>query len=91
MHARGLQMVQKGVQKGVLRRVGEVKDSKIVEQLADELFALVETAQGYAFISDGEFFGMSKSEFFARVRGRLKWSEKVNRLIRSFLRKYGEI
>ena len=61
-----------------------------VDKLADELFKLVEAAQGFAFISDGEGAGMNRSQFFARVRGRLRWTRKSDRLIKKFLMKYGE-
>jgi hypothetical protein len=62
-----------------------------VERLSDELFILVEKAQGFAFISDSEGAGMTQAQFFERVRGRLNWSEKSCELIRKFLKKYGEL
>ena len=67
------------------------KTAPSVEELNDELFALVEEAQGHAFISDGEGGKMNQEEFFERVRGRLMWSEKSCALIRRFLRKYAQL
>lgn len=63
---------------------------RTVEQLADELFTAVQGAQGYAFISDGEHFPKIE-QFFERIRGRLAWSQESCRIIRSFLKKYGEM
>jgi hypothetical protein len=59
-----------------------------VEKLNDELFTLVQESQGYAFISDGEGGGMTREQFFERIRGRLAWSVKSSNLIRKFLKKH---
>lgn len=61
-----------------------------VEKLTDELFNLVEEAQGHAFFSDGETFETT-AEFFERVRGRLKWNDVASKVIRSFLRKHKQL
>ena len=61
-----------------------------VEKLVDELFAVIQTAQGYSFCSDGETFA-SVPDFFARIRGRLKWSEEATKIMRSFLRKHDQL
>lgn len=58
-----------------------------VEELADELFAAVQKAQGHAFVSDGETFA-TKKEFFERIRGRLEWSMAASRRMRVFLKKH---
>lgn len=38
--------------------------SEYVEALSDELFKLVEEAQGFAFVSDAEGAGMTEEQFF---------------------------
>jgi len=68
-----------------------MKRKPSVELLADELFRRVEKAQGFAFISDAEGAGMTRQQFFERVRGRLAWSVKSCQGITNFLRKYGEL
>lgn len=60
-----------------------------VARLVDELFGAVQGAQGYAHVSDGETF-TNVPDFFARIRGRLRWSEEATRLIRDFLKKYDQ-
>lgn len=60
------------------------------EKLAAELFAVVEHAQGHAFISDAESPNATHEEFFSRVRGRLAWTMESARILRKFLRKYGQ-
>ena len=62
-----------------------------VDELADELFLAVEKAQGFAFISDGEGAGMTRRQFFKRVRGRLDWSRRASREIAKFLRRHGQL
>lgn len=59
--------------------------------LADELFHLVQTSQGMGFISDGEGAGMSRDQFFNRIRGRLEWEKKSVKLITRFLKKHKEL
>lgn len=61
-----------------------------VEKLVDELFGMVHTAQGYAFCSDGETFA-SVPDFFARIRGRLKWSQEASRLMHRFLKAHDQL
>ena len=61
-----------------------------VEKLVDELFSAIQTAQGYSFCSDGETFN-SVPDFFARIRGRLKWSEEATKIMRNFLRNHGQL
>lgn len=68
----------------------EERKADEVRRLADELFQAVEKAQGFAFISDGEGAGMTKKEFFERIRGRLDWSHKATDEIKKFLKKYGQ-
>ncbi len=58
-----------------------------VEKLADELFGLVQTDQGYFYVSDGEYF-LTKDAFFERVRGRLKHGRKAVKNMAAFLQKY---
>lgn len=65
--------------------------SEYVEALSDELFKLVEEAQGFAFVSDAEGAGMTEEQFFERVRGRLAWSEESCRLLRQFLRGHKQL
>lgn len=64
-------------------------DRAAVELLAVELFAEVQTDQGYFFVSDGESFPTT-AEFFQRVRGRLKYGERAVRKMRAFLKRHGE-
>lgn len=61
-----------------------------VAVLADELFTEIETAQGYAFVSDGETFP-TKAQFFARVRGRLEYQKAGVEIMRKFLRKHKQL
>jgi hypothetical protein len=49
----------------------------------------VQKAQGYAFVSDGETFD-NVPDFFARIRGRLRWSQESTRLMLAFLKKYDQ-
>lgn len=63
-----------------------------VERLAAELFKAVESAQGFAYVSDGEAHaGTVESEFFRRTRGRLEWSKEVTLKLREFLKKHGQL
>lgn len=66
------------------------KAKETVQQLAEEIFGLVENDQGKAFISDGIEACKSRRELFAVVRGSLKHSRIVVKKTRAFLRKYGE-
>lgn len=69
---------------------GTVKERPSVPALLDELFRSVETAQGHGFFSDGEAHGFTHQQFFEQVRSRLDWNREAVRIIRKFLRKYGE-
>lgn len=60
-----------------------------IDRLVDELFSAIQTAQGYSFCSDGETFA-SVPDFFARIRGRLRWSEEATQVMRAFLKKYDQ-
>lgn len=60
-----------------------------VAELVDELFSEIQMAQGYAHFSDGAP-PWSHPEFFARVRGQLRWSEKATKIMRTFLKKYDQ-
>lgn len=70
---------------------GTVKARPSVPALLDELFANVQEAQGHGFISDGEAHGFTHKQFFEQVRIRLSWNAEAVRIIRKFLRKYGEL
>jgi hypothetical protein len=65
-------------------------ENENVARLVDELFTAVQQAQGFAFCSDGETFD-SIPEFFARIRGRLKWNDEASKIIRAFLRKHSQL
>jgi hypothetical protein len=67
-----------------------IKENPAVERLNDELWQKIEKAEGYAFVSDGEAF-KTETEFFARMRGRLKWQRKTVKIMEAFLRKHGEL
>lgn len=69
----------------------EERKADEVRRLADELFRAVEKSQGFAFISDGEGAGMTKQQFFERIRGRLDWSHKATEEIKKFLKKYQQL
>ena len=66
-------------------------EAMIMEEFAAELFAKVEQAQGFFFVSDGEGQGMRRDEFFDRIRGRLEWGRKAVRQMRAFLAKHEEL
>lgn len=61
-----------------------------VEDLGAELFDLVQNAQGRGFVSDGISYVDGRAQFFRIVRGHLQETERAARLIRKFLKKYGE-
>jgi hypothetical protein len=61
-----------------------------VEKLADELFTAIQTAQGYAYVSDGEQFPTT-DQFVERVRGRLEWNRKATAVFVAFLRKHKQL
>lgn len=61
-----------------------------IAALANELFGAVQMEQGYAYVSDGEYFD-NKADFFVRIRGRLEWSKAATRRMRAFLKKHGEL
>ena len=70
---------------------GTVKARPPVSDLLDELFCAVQEAQGHGFFSDGEAFGFTHQQFFEQVRTRLDWNQEALRIIKKFLRKYGEL
>jgi hypothetical protein len=61
---------------------------KSVDELADELFRLVQKAQGQAFVSDGWSGHSTREDFLKWVRDRLDWNVQASKQIRGFLRKY---
>lgn len=69
----------------------EVGRSQRVEFLADEIFDLVQTDQGKAFISDGMGAAKSPEHLFAVVRHSLKRSRSVVRKTEAWLKKYGQL
>lgn len=62
-----------------------------VSALVDELFRKVEPEQGHGFFSDGEGYGLTHQQYFDHVRTRLSHNEKAVKIIKRFLRKYGEL
>ena len=62
-----------------------------VRQLGEELFGMVQASQGRGFVSDGISEIEHRAEFFRIVRNHLRYNETASRLIRKFLKKYGEI
>ena len=69
---------------------GTVKTRPSVPELLDELFTAVQEAQGHGYFSDGEASGFTHQQFFEQVRTRLDWNLEVVKIIKKFLRKYGE-
>lgn len=63
---------------------------KSVEQLGDEVFSLVQEAQGKAFVSDGINALSDTKTLFGVIRGHLTKNEEATRILRKWLRKYGE-
>lgn len=61
-----------------------------VSALVDELFDKVQGHQGHGFFSDGEGHGLTHQQYFEHVRTRLDHCEKAIKVVRRFLRKYGE-
>ena len=53
-------------------------------QLAHRLFGVVETPQGYAFISDG-IEVLSRAEILDLARASLKWTRVVAKTLEQFL------
>jgi hypothetical protein len=64
-----------------------VSKKRTVEQLADELFKLVQEAQGQGFVSDGWGY-MDRTLFFAHVRQAHKYTKLAARQLKAFLDKY---
>lgn len=58
--------------------------------LNDELFGMVEEAQGFAYVSDGVKPNMSRADYFAQARINLRHARRAVRAIERFLRKHGE-
>lgn len=65
-------------------------ERKQVSALTDELFKEIHGAQGYFYLSDGETF-LTRAEFFARIRGRLRHGQEAVRIMQAFLRRHGEL
>ena len=59
-------------------------------QLAHRLFGAVETAQGYAFISDG-IEVLSRAEILDLARASLKWTRVVAKTLEQFLSEAEEL
>lgn len=70
------------------RRHQDLKQPAVVADLADELFNLVEGAQGQAFISDGWSGTNDKAAFLEWAQDRLDWNNLASSQIRAFLRKH---
>lgn len=68
----------------------DIDETMEVCRLTDELFAKVQTDQGYFHMSDGETFA-SKAKFFARIRGRLTHGKDAVRKMEAFLKKHGQL
>jgi len=68
-----------------------IKTSRTVEQLADEIFALVQFDQGKGFISDGLGALETQAKLFAVVRGHLEYTERAAKKIRRWLNSYAEL
>jgi hypothetical protein len=64
-----------------------VNEQREVERLVDDLFHKVQSAQGFAFVSDGETFN-TKAELFERIRGRLEHNKLASRIMAAWLRKH---
>lgn len=67
-----------------------IDEAKRVELLVDDLFAAVQEPQGHFHMSDGEYF-VTSTDFFERIRGRLKWGKEAVSRMEGFLRKHGEL
>ena len=57
--------------------------------LTSELFGKIESAQGYAYFSDGSS-AHTREEFFDRIRGRRDWALEVVAIYTKFLKRHGE-
>jgi len=57
------------------------------DSLTDELFALVQADQGFAFISDDDA-KIPDEEVLNRARGALYYTERVARKLRKFIKKH---
>ena len=60
---------------------------KSVEVLADEIFGLVEDAQGKGFVSDGLGALPTTDALLATVRSHLRHTERAARIMRSWLKR----
>lgn len=61
------------------------------EALGEEVFTLVQDAQGRGFLSDGINFIDDPKRLFGTVRFHLKHTEDAAKILRKWLRKYGEL
>lgn len=62
-----------------------------VDELADEVFRLVEYDQGMGFVSDGLGACKTHPEFFGTVRGHLQYTKRAAEKLRRFLTKYDQL
>lgn len=61
------------------------------QELSDELFLLVETDQGKAFISDGISPSWTPEDYFMAVRMSLRRTKKVAATMQDFLERHEEL
>lgn len=59
--------------------------------LGDEIFGLVQDAQGRGFVSDGLCALDTPEQVFAVVREHLKHSERAVKIIRQWLKRHGQL
>ena len=62
-----------------------------VVKLGDEIFGLVQEAQGRGFVSDGVSSLDTTKQLFGVIRGHLKYTRQAARLMEKWLRKHGEL
>lgn len=60
------------------------------EQLGDEIFRLVQDAQGKGFVSDGIDALETPAKIFGVIRGHLQQTERAARIMRKWLKQYDE-
>lgn len=60
-------------------------------ELGDEIFHLVQGAQGRGFVSDGVESIESRDRLFGVIRWHLKNTETAAKILRKWLRKYGQL
>jgi hypothetical protein len=87
-------MTVRNRQEGIMAGVGEsgtVAARPPVSKLVDEIFEKVQASQGWGFFSDGEGYGLTHQQYFEHVRTRLRHNVEAVKIIKAFLRKYGEL